>query len=79
MNHLEALAASLALIWLGASLLNDVRNARSSGVGHFFFQWPNNFERSHQPAAFWWCIVLYTFCGYLSFVFAAVLASHVFV
>jgi len=71
MNPLLALLASLALIALGLRLLGDVKRARATGIGNFIFQWPNNFERSHQPVAFWWSATLYTAVGYLAFVFAA--------
>ncbi|PTU29141.1 hypothetical protein CJD38_17485 [Stenotrophobium rhamnosiphilum] len=78
MNLLAALAASLVLIVLGLRCLKDVSRARKSGVGNFILQWPNNFERSQQPAAFWWCIFLYTAVGYISFVIAAFLMAQLF-
>ncbi|MES2489336.1 MAG: hypothetical protein V4607_06040 [Pseudomonadota bacterium] len=74
MSPFLALPVSLILIMLGVRLLKDVQKARTSGIGKFFFQWPNNFERSHQPLAFWWSIALYTTVGYLAFIFAAVIA-----
>jgi hypothetical protein len=79
MSHLEAFLASCGLIWLGVRWLKDVKQARNSGVGHFFFQWPNDFDRSRQPVAFGWCIMLYSLGGYMAFVFAAILAAHIFI